>query len=326
MERLIADDAAIARAAKLLQDGGLVAFPTETVYGLGANAQDADAVQRIYDAKGRPAHNPIIVHVADLQAARRVVAEWPDAAERLARRHWPGPLTLVLPKSASIPTIVTAGLGSVGVRLPAHPVAQALLRAAGVPVAAPSANRSNEISPTLPEHVLRSLHDAAGILLDGGPCAVGIESTVLDLSGEEPVLLRPGGVSRQTLERDLGRPIKSAKSLHGQAARPAPGMLDRHYAPKATLLLVPHGDERALAAALREAKGHGDRVGAVAFAPVADVQRLALMPEDPSRYAERLYAELHAMDEAAVAAIVVMDVPAGHEWDGVRDRLLRASR
>jgi L-threonylcarbamoyladenylate synthase len=325
MERLLADDDAIARAAKLLQDGGLVAFPTETVYGLGANALDADAVSRIYDAKGRPAHNPIIVHVADLQAARQAVAVWPDAAERLARRHWPGPLTLVLPKSAAVPAIVTAGLGSVGVRVPAHPIARALLTAAGVPVAAPSANRSNETSPTLPEHVLRSLSAAHGILLDGGPCAVGIESTVLDLSGDEPVLLRPGGISQQTLAADLGRPIARAQATHGDAARKAPGMLERHYAPRAKVLLAPHGDEPSLRAALAAASALGGKVGALAFAPLAGVDRMAVMPLDAARYAQRLYAELHAMDEAAVAAIVIMDAPPGADWDGVRDRLRRAS-
>ncbi|MBI1741245.1 MAG: threonylcarbamoyl-AMP synthase, partial [Candidatus Koribacter versatilis] len=183
-------------AARILRAGRLVAFPTETVYGLGANALDPDAVARIYAVKGRPPTSPLIVHVASIEMAQSLVTTWPDAAHRLAHRFWPGPLTLVLDKKPTIPAIVTAGLPTVGLRMPAHPIALALIRAAGVPLAAPSANRFTQLSPTTADHVRRSLGSDVDYILDGGPCHVGIESTVLSLAGPQPVLLRPGGISR----------------------------------------------------------------------------------------------------------------------------------
>src|SRR5919199_1388466 len=189
------DVGVIRRAADLLRAGELVAFPTETVYGLGANALDEGAVRKIFEAKGRPSYNPLIVHVSSAADVSRVAAAWPESAQRLAERFWPGPLTLVLPKRSEVPDAVTAGLGSVAVRVPAHPVALALLRAAGVPVAAPSANRSTEVSPTMAPHVEKSLGKRVALIVDGGPTTVGIESTVVDLSGERPVLLRPGAIS-----------------------------------------------------------------------------------------------------------------------------------
>src|SRR5690348_13744143 len=196
---------AIAEAARILRAGGLVAFPTETVYGLGANALDASAVARIFAAKGRPANNPLIIHIADASDVRKVVADWPESAGRLAERFWPGPLTLVLPRCDAVPDAVTAGGPTVAVRVPAHPVAQALVRAAGVPIAAPSANRSMELSPTRAEHVLRGLDGRIDVLLDGGPTAGGIESTVLDLTATPPRLLRPGLIGVAELEAVLGR-------------------------------------------------------------------------------------------------------------------------
>ena len=325
-------DEAIARAALRLRDGLLVAFPTETVYGLGANALDEAAVARIYAAKGRPAHNPVIVHVADAESAQRVVASWPPFAQQLAARFWPGPLTLVLPKSTDVPHSVTAGLGKVGVRVPAHPVALALLRQAGVPVAAPSANRSNAVSPTTAQHVAASLAGNDVLVLDGGACEVGIESSVVDVSGEVPVLLRPGGISRAELEATLGMRVATAdESQRDDAPRASPGMLHKHYAPRAKLVVVAHGDATAAVEALAAAAKRGDvPVGAMAIsenvrAAVAGAARVAEMDNEPRGYARWLYAALHAMDDEQIATIVVEDVPKDAAWDGVRDRLSRAS-
>ena len=203
----------IARAAEILRSGGLVAFPTETVYGLGADATNPDAVRRIFAAKGRPTTNPLIVHVADIETAKRYAATWSDAAQTLAAVWWPGPLTLVVPKAASIVPEVTAGRETVGLRVPDHPLALELLRAFGGAVAAPSANRSNRVSPTTAGHVLEELAGSVDLILDGGPCTVGIESTVLDLTTDVPTILRPGGVSRGQLEAILGRVDDAAWSL-----------------------------------------------------------------------------------------------------------------
>src|ERR1700736_6193048 len=206
------DQAAIEHAAALIRAGKLVAFPTETVYGLGANALDAVAVERIFAAKGRPRTSPLIVHVDSVEMARSFAARWPEAAGKLAQRYWPGPLTLVVPKQPQIPAIVTAGLPTVGLRMPAHPIALALIRAAGVPVAAPSANRFTELSPTTADHVRLSLGSDIDYILDGGPCSVGIESTVLSLAGRRPILLRPGGISRTELEAIAG-PVASPSEV-----------------------------------------------------------------------------------------------------------------
>ena len=327
------ENEALMRAAARLRDGQLVAFPTETVYGLGANALDAAAVARIYAAKGRPSHNPVIVHVADADAAHNVVREWPPFAQRLAERFWPGPLTLVLPKSPRVPDSVTAGLDKVGVRVPAHPVALALLRLANVPVAAPSANRSNAVSPTTAQHVATSLAGNDVLVLDGGACEVGIESSVVDVSGEIPVLLRPGGISRESLEAELGVRIATAtESLRDDAPRASPGMLHKHYAPRAKVVVVAHGDAEGAARAVAKATQRGDTpVGVMAIREdvrraVSGAARIAAMDDDPRGYARWLYAELHAMDDAHVATIVVEDVPSDAAWDGVRDRIVRASR
>ncbi len=217
----------IEEAARRLRAGELVAFPTETVYGLGANALDADAVRRIFTAKGRPSYNPIIVHVADVNGARRVVSEWPESAARLAQRFWPGPLTLVLPRRPEVPDAVTAGLDTVAVRVPAHPVALALLRAAGIPIAAPSANPSTRVSPTTARHVAESLGDRVAMIIDGGPTSVGIESTVLDVSHDRPVLLRPGMISQADLAEVVGDIATATHAAEGKA-RPSPGMMEKH--------------------------------------------------------------------------------------------------
>ncbi len=230
------DEATIARAAEILRGGGLVAFPTETVYGLGANALDPAAVDRIYAAKGRPSFNPLIVHVADADHVLDVAAAWPDNAERLARAFWPGPLTLVLPKRPEVPSSVTAGLDTVAVRVPSHPVARALLVAAGIPIAAPSANRSSEVSPTTGAHVEKSLGDAVDLILDAGPTLVGIESTVVDLTFDPPAILRPGIITREDLALVIGE-IGQAKLLVGilprQSAEEAPTSVEVGDAPDA---------------------------------------------------------------------------------------------
>jgi L-threonylcarbamoyladenylate synthase len=318
------DPAMIARAARVLRAGRLVAFPTETVYGLGANALDAEAVERIYAAKGRPSYNPLIVHVAQADNASQVVAEWPESAARLAQRFWPGPLTMVLPKKPNIPDAVTAGLPSVAVRVPAHPVAHALLAAAQLPVAAPSANRSMLLSPTTAAHVAKSLGDSVDVILDGGATNVGIESTVVDLTTPTPTLLRPGMISADQLAAVIGS-LAIASPVSGHSARSSPGMLDRHSSPHARLLLVDTRDVRDAVAREHES---GRTVGALVLnADVAPGTAGITMriPEDAGVYASRLYESLHAMDDAGCDVIVVERAPLGVEWAGVRDRLQRAA-
>jgi L-threonylcarbamoyladenylate synthase len=297
-------------AAGLIRDGRLVAFPTETVYGLGANALDADAVQRIYDAKGRPSTSPLIVHVASTAMAKRVVAVWPEAAEKLVRRFWPGPLTLVLPKAKKVPDIVTAGLPAVGVRMPAHPLALALIRKSRLPLAGPSANRFTQLSPVTAAQVREGLGDAVDLILDGGPCRVGIESTVLSLAGPAPVLLRPGMVSREQIEALIG-PVEVAGATTDSEAHQSPGQHSKHYAPKARVRL-----------------GFPEEVGRTAYlwwAVDRPAEFSVRMPKDPDRYAAMLYDTLHRADARGVHEIVVEPVPFGSDWDGIRDRLTRAS-
>ncbi len=318
---LPANAAGIAEAAALLRAGGVVAFPTETVYGLGANALDSAAVHRIYEAKGRPSYNPLIVHVADAAGARNLTARWPAAADRLAARWWPGPLTMVLRRAPSVPDAVTAGLDTVAIRVPAHPAARALLVATGLPLAAPSANRSGEVSPTQAAHVMRALGGRIPLILDGGPTAVGIESTVVDLSGDRPVLLRPGMVSAAELEAELGPLAVAGFVPDGGAARPSPGMLDRHYAPRAALHLYSAGGTQA------PPRGPDDRVGAIVRGPVpAGVIRFVRLPDEPAGYAQGLYQALHELDDAGATMILVEAPPPDSTWDAIRDRLRRAAR
>ena len=300
------------QAAELIRAGRLVAFPTETVYGLGANALDAGAVARIFAAKGRPATSPMIVHVDSVGMARSLALEWPDAAGALARRHWPGPLTLVLPKRDSVPDIVTAGLPTVGLRMPSHPLALALIRAAGVPIAAPSANRFTQLSPTTAEHVRRGLGDAVDLILDGGPARVGIESTVLSLAGERPVLLRPGMVLREEIERLIG-PVDLADQVEG--AHPSPGLHPRHYSPRTPLLLVDPGAPLP--------SGSGALLWLTAEAPAG---RSIHVSGDPAEYGAMLYGLLHDLDAEAWDWIAVERPPAAPEWAAILDRLRRAAR
>jgi L-threonylcarbamoyladenylate synthase len=304
----------IERAAVLLRAGELVAFPTETVYGLGANALDASAVARIFEAKGRPATSPIIVHVSSIEMAQSVAAEWPPAAEALAQKFWPGPLTLVLKKQAGVPMQVTAGLDTVGVRMPAHPIALALIEAARVPVAAPSANRFTQLSPTTAEHVRQGLGQRVDYILDGGACAVGIESTVLSLAGALPVLLRPGGISRARIEAVIG-PI-SRQSEAGAEAHPSPGMHPRHYSPRTRLLLVRDGTV--------PEEGSGAYLQ-LHVPPRRGVRKLVKMPPGFAEYAAQIYRTLHELDLENYDWIAV-DTPGDDpEWDAIRDRLARAA-
>jgi L-threonylcarbamoyladenylate synthase len=304
----------IAHAAELLRAGKLVAFPTETVYGLGANALDASAVTRIFEVKGRPATSPIIVHVSNTDMARSVVAEWPQTAQTLAQEFWPGPLTLVLRKQPSVPMVVTAGHDTVGVRIPAHPVALALIDAAQLPVAAPSANRFTQLSPTTAEHVRDGLGEGVDFILDGGECMVGIESTVVSLSDGRPVLLRPGGISRSQIETVIG-PIERQLEANTEA-HPSPGMHPRHYSPRTKLLLVRDG-------AVPE-QGRGAYLQ-LSVAPRTQVARLIHMPADSRQYAARLYGTLHQLDGDRfdwIAAEIPNDAP---DWEAVLDRLRRAA-
>ena len=290
----------IERAAELLRAGRLVAFPTETVYGLGANALDAAAVERIFTAKGRPRTSPLIVHVDSIGMARGLASRWPDAAETLAQHYWPGPLTLVVPKRAAIPDIVTAGLPTVGLRMPDHPLALELIRAAAVPIAAPSANRFTELSPTAAGHVPEALAD---YVLDGGPARVGIESTVLSLV-DAPLLLRPGVIPVPEMEALIGPIAPAAAPAGGPHA--SPGMHPLHYRPVTPLYLLGPGETPP------EGNGACLRMGRE-------------MPANARDYAAALYETMHRLDAQHLDWIAVERPPETPEWAGVLDRLRRAS-
>lgn len=305
--------AQIEAAAALLRSGGLVAFPTETVYGLGANALDPVAVRRIFQVKGRPLTSPLIVHVDSAAMARAmVVASWPEQAEILARQFWPGPLSLVLPKRDSIPAEVTAGLATVGVRAPAHPVALELIRGTGLPLAAPSANRYMRLSPTEARHVRDSLGTAVGIILDGGPTSIGIESTVLSLAAGAPLLLRLGMISQRQLEKHIGPVVlASSEASNAEGAQASPGMREKHYSPSTPLFLTtdpPAG---------RGAFLWWDR-------EVVNADRVIRMPSEPAAYARELYSALHLVDREGWDFIAVEPVPSTGEWAAIHDRLRRA--
>ena len=313
------EDPAIIEAAEILLAGGLVAFPTETVYGLGADGLDPEAVARIYTAKGRPTTSPVILHVADATDARRLVSHWPESAGSLAERFWPGPLTLVLPASEMVPSIVRAGGPTVALRCPAHPVALALIRAAGRPLAAPSANRSQHLSPTRAEHVASSLGEAVDLILDGGPTAAGLESTILDLSGVRPRILRPGPIAPAELAAIIGPVDLWEGAVKAGDTQAAPGMAERHYAPRARLELV--APETGLAAS----SGRVAYVALGTLPPLPDGVRGILLPLDAEAVGTRLYALLHELDAAGLERIVMELPPEGEAWLAVRDRLRRAS-
>lgn len=329
---LTVDAAAVEQAARLLAAGKLVAFPTETVYGLGADADNVDAVRAIFAAKGRPADHPVIVHVTNADAIDAWSTRPPGAARQLARAFWPGPLTLVLPRSARAHDALTGAQASVGLRCPAHPWARALLAAfcalrgdASAALAAPSANRFGRISPTTAAHVRADLGEKPGgrvdLILDGGPCPVGIESTIVDLSGAAPRLLRHGAITRRQLEQTIGCAVPDAD---GEAPR-ASGRLKSHYAPRAPLELLP---ATALPARINALRGTRLAVLAPAAALLdwpADVALRLVAPTDAAEYARRLYALLHQLDESGATRILVAAPPQGEAWEAVHDRLRRAA-
>lgn len=311
----------IRRAAETICAGGLVAFPTETVYGLGANALSAEAVARIFEAKGRPATNPVIVHVSEGSEVLNVATIWPETAEKLAAAFWPGPLTLVVPKGDRVPSVVTAGGSTVAVRCPNHPVAQALIREAGVPIAAPSANRSTELSPTRAEHVLKGLNGRIAVLLDGGPCSGGIESTVVDVTHEIPRVLRPGLISVPMLESVCGRVEIGAK---GGGVSRSPGQMAKHYSPRAEVVLAE--DAERAGRLQREGQSAGLQVLVLGFdVPLVPEPTYWTMLYEPEQYAADLYAVLHEIDRAGWDRIIVELPPDAPEWAAVRDRLTRAA-
>lgn len=294
----------IQRAAAAILNGELIAMPTETVYGVAANAFDEEAIRRLYLAKGRPSENPLIVHISDFVQLEDIVSEWTPAADILANRFWPGPLTLVVKKSDAIPSIVTGGLDTVAVRMPDHQVALELIEAAGVPLVGPSANRFMQLSPTRAEHVDPRLNLA--MVIDGGPCRVGLESTVVDVTQDPPRILRPGGVSRGEIQAALGKPLGQ---LPPNGARRSPGMYARHYAPEAPVVLV-------------ESLGAGES-GLVIGEP--HNERQIRMPHDPVAYAASLYDALNRLDRQEVDKIYVQIPPDEEGWEAVHDRLRKAS-
>ncbi len=323
VDPLSPDPAVIAVAVEILKRGGLVAFPTETVYGLGARALDEAAIERIFQAKGRPARHPIIAHVEDEAGARKLSSDWSERASRLARAFWPGPLTLVVPRASAVPASLSGGTDSIAVRAPAHPVARALLAMLGEPLAAPSANRYQSLSPTLAEHVLKSLDGQFELLLDAGPCARGIESTVVDVRGAHSRLLRPGALDLPRI-RAIDASIELGDGLAAEGEeRASPGMDARHYAPRARLLVSAEATAGDVARTHREA---GARVGLVlrGVAPAISGVTVRTLSPDPKTYEAALFATLHALDDAGCDVIVVAEPPGDEAWLAVRDRLERA--
>lgn len=317
-------DAAVKESVLLLRAGEVVALPTETVYGLAANALNPDAVARIYDVKGRPAHNPIICHVANRAMAHRCATGWPDLADQLARAFWPGPLTLVLPRAKEIPDIVTAGGDTVGVRWPSHPFMQAVIAGCDFPLAAPSANLSNQLSPTSAEHVRKQLAGRIPLIVDGGHCNVGIESTVVDVSIVPPRLLRPGMIHEEALLAVTGELVAGTI---GETLR-SPGLLKKHYSPRATLMVLSWRDEADLRRQVSEQKFAPAKTCIVAHTQLpglTDWLRVSVVPHDAEAFARALYAELHHCDELNAATIVVESLPEAPEWRALADRLQRAS-
>jgi L-threonylcarbamoyladenylate synthase len=321
--RLLAVDPAhpdpdvLAAAAVVLRGGGLVAFPTETVYGLGADALSEAAVRRIYGAKGRPGDNPLIVHVDSLEAASKVAAWIPPLARQLAEQWWPGPLTLVLEADPSVPAITTGGLATVALRVPSHPVALALLHAAAVPIAAPSANRSGRPSPTSAQHVLDDLGDMVDLIIDGGTCGVGLESTVVDARGETPTVLREGAVTRE----QLGLGSLHTRQPEGDPSL-SPGTRYRHYAPSCDVEIVATGDGAARAAAIA---GTGRRVGLIGFSRAAPPVHTLAQVRDADAMARCLYSALRAAESAGLDIVVVEAVAEVGIGRAVMDRLRRAA-
>lgn len=336
------DPAALARAADCLRRGGLVAFPTETVYGLGVNALDRDAVRRLFAAKQRPPNDPLIVHVTSLESIAALASQVPESVHRLARHFWPGPLTVIVPKSFQVPDEVTAGLSTVAVRVPIHPVARALIEAAGVPVAAPSANLFSRPSPTQAAHVIDDLDGRIDFVIDGGATTIGVESTVLDLTSDPPRVLRPGAITLDMLRGVLGRvDVARASGLDTASAAPmpSPGMLEKHYSPRAILTLFEGSASAALASLVgvaRDELSKGRTVGVIAaeedrgpLAHLASDRKILLRVlgshDSPAVVATKLYASLRELDTAGADVILVHGFSDEGLGAAVQDRLRRAA-
>lgn len=321
-------DAAVRCAAEALRGGEVVALPTETVYGLAANALDPVAVTRIFEIKGRPSHNPIIVHVSDVAMARRFAADWPVEAAKLAQSFWPGPLTLIVPKSADIPDIVTAGGPTVGLRWPSHPFMQAVIRECGFPLAAPSANPSNFLSPTNANHVRETLGERLRLIVDGGQSQVGIESTVVDVTTQPPTVLRPGMIHAESLLAALGGTALHVTGESSAGTLKSPGQLKKHYSPKARLVIRRWSDDAELLRHLAEIGATLREIQVVAYSHIPTVSGLggvSVIPHDAEAYARALYGELHRCDAEGTHWIVVEAPPEDPEWLAITDRLRRAA-
>ena len=311
----------IRQAADLLHQGELVAFPTETVYGLGADASNPEAVGKIFAAKGRPADHPLIVHIASAAQLSDWAEEVPESALRLAEAFWPGPLTIILNKKARVPLAVTGGQNTVGLRVPANPVALQLLQAFGGGVAAPSANRFGRISPTLAEHVAEELNDSVACILDGGACSVGVESTIIDLSDGQPTILRPGRITRSQLKAVL----KTDIGLSSQTKIRAPGMMAVHYAPNTMALLCP---AETLITMIDELCAEGKQIGVLAFSTeIANLPCLNILqlPDQAEHYEAALYSAMRELDKLALDSILIEQPPNNEAWAAVNDRLEKAT-
>jgi len=320
-------NAAVQEAVSLLRQGQVVALPTETVYGLAANALEPGAVRKVYVIKGRPANNPLIVHVVSLDMARSCVTHWPETAEALARAFWPGPLTLVLPRASHIPLEVTGGGPTVAIRWPAHPFIQAVIRECGFPLAAPSANLANRLSPTTAEHVLAQLGGRIPLVVDGGPCPVGIESTVLDLVHKPPRILRPGMIHSEALAPLLPSLAVTGDPSTGLQPPASPGLFPKHYAPGATVKVLAWEDTTDLCQQLHRIGIEPRAVHVLAHTCIPRTDSFAdvwVLPRDPAAYARALYATWYRCDQVGAQWIVMEAVPAGPAWAGIADRLRRA--
>lgn len=320
-------EAAVKRAAELLRAGEVVALPTETVYGLAANALDEKAVAKIFAVKGRPSHNPVIIHVVGNEMAQACAAQWPALATELSRAFWPGPLTLVLPRSKNIPANVTAGGGTVGIRWPGHPFMQAVIRECGFPLAAPSANLSNQVSPTNAQHVHTQLTGKIPLIVDGGQSQVGIESTVLDLTVSPPVILRPGMIHAGALAAVTGEISQPASSVATPTLR-SPGLLAKHYSPRAKLVVLDWRDEADLRSQLSAFNLPFSKIHIIAHTKIPAgfaAENVSVIPHDAEAFARALYGELHGCDAAGARLIAVEALPESPVWSGIADRLRRAA-
>ena len=330
MKPIFADDAAIKRATKLLQQGRLVAFPTETVYGLGADASNPAAINRIFKAKGRPTDHPLIVHILNMESLNDWALNVPESAKKLAAHFWPGPLALVLNKKPDVPFEVTGGQNTIALRIPDHPVALELLRAFDGGIAAPSANRFCRISPTLASHVEEELGESVDMILDGGACGVGVESTIVDLSGDTPRLLRPGHITQQQIEAVLQKKIivvdnsKPSKQSNNSEVR-VPGMMALHYAPETIAVLCPG---ELLTNIIRTLNIQNKKIGLLAYQFNPSENRrmhLLCMPEQSDDYAKTLYTSLRDLDSQQLDIILIEQPPQTEAWKAINDRLFKAT-